>query len=262
MQTINKSRLTEAAAAILHAAVEPNDGREGVPGVVAMATDRDANIYEGAAGKRELGQPQPMTTDTVVCLWSTTKAITGTAVMQLVEEGKISLDDPAKKYVPEIAEIGVLEGFDAAGEPIVRAPKSDITVEQLLLHTAGFGYDFFNHDLVKYGQKKNVPSVATSSMASLRSVLLFDPGEQWEYGSNIDWAGKVVEGVTGKRLGDVMRERIFEPLGMNDTGFEISSAQRARRAITHYRAVDGKLTAAPDFDLPQNPEQHMGGHGL
>ena len=182
METINKSSLKDAADEVLRTTVEPKDGTEGAPGVIAMATDRDANIYEGAAGKREIGQPQPMTTDTVICLWSTTKAITGAAVMQLVEEGKIGLSDPARNYVPEIADIQVLDGFDDKGEPRVRPPKADITVEQLLLHTAGFGYDFFNYDLIKYGQKKNVPSVATSSMASLRSVLLFDPGERWEYG--------------------------------------------------------------------------------
>lgn len=262
METLEKPGLKDAADAVLQRAVAPTDGRDGVPGVVAMATDRNANIYEGAAGKRELGQAQPMTTDTVICLWSTTKAITGVAVMQLVEEGRISLDDPAKKYVPEIAEIGVLAGFDDSGEPQVRPPKSDITVAQLLLHTAGFGYDIFNYDLIKYGEKKHVPSVATSTMASLRSVLLFDPGERWEYGTNIDWAGKVVEGATGKRLGEVMRERIFEPLGMNDTGFELAPATRPRRAATHHRGTDGKLTANPGFELPANPEQHMGGHGL
>lgn len=257
-----KTGLKEALDNVLHEAVHPASGMDGVPGVVAMATDRNGTIYEGAAGVRQLGQGETMTVDTVVAIWSCTKAITGATVMQLVEDGKISLDDPAKKYVPEIADVQVLDGFDAHGEPKMRAPKSDITVGQLLLHTAGFGYDFFNHDLIKYGEKKHVPSVATSSMASLRSALLFDPGERWEYGSNIDWAGKVVEGATGKRLGEVMRERIFAPLGMHDTGFELQPGQRPRKASTHNRGTDGKMTAAPDFELPPNPEQHMGGHGL
>ena len=237
-------------------------GLPGVPGVVAMATDRKGNIYEGAAGKRELGKDQAMTTDTVFAIFSCTKAVTGAAAMQLVEDGKIKLDDPAKKYTPEIADIQVLEGFDASGEPKVRPPKRDITVSQLLLHTAGFGYDIFSHDLVKYGQVKGVPSVVSGAMASLRSVLLFDPGERWEYGTNIDWAGKVVEGATGKRLGEVMQERIFEPLGMNDTAFTMTPSMIPRRASMHQRGDDGKLTALPDFVLPQAPEQHMGGHGL
>ena len=174
---------------------------DGVPDVVSMATDRNGTIYEGAVGSRRLGQGAPMTVDTVVAISSCTKTITGTTVMQLVEEGKISLDDPAKTDVPEIAQLQVLDGFDDHGDPKMRAPKSDMTVGQRLLHTAGFGYDFFNNDLIKYGEKKHVPSVATSSMASLCSALLFDPGERSEYGSNIDWAGfELKQGNVRERL--------------------------------------------------------------
>ena len=244
---------------MLRGAVEQENG---VPGVVAMATDRDGNFYEGAAGERALGGGQEMTTDTVFAIFSCTKAITGVAVMQLVEEGVLGLDDPAKEYAPEIAEIQVLEGFDDAGEPRVRPPASDVTVGQLMLHTAGFGYDFFNHDLVQYGEKRDVPSVVSASQASLNSALLFDPGERWEYGSNIDWVGKVVEGARGKRLGEVMRERIFGPLGMDDTAITMSDSMRSSRASMHQRGEDGTLTPLPDFELPQDPEQHMGGHGL
>ncbi len=254
-----KEAVKEAAERVLHGVAEHENG---VPGVVAMATDRQDNFYEGAAGKRELGKDQEMTTDTVFAIFSCTKAVTGVTVMQLIEEGKLSLDDPAKKFVPEIAEIQVLEGFDADGEPQVRPPNSDITVGQLMLHTAGFGYDFFNEDLLAYGEVRDVPSVITSSMASLRSVLLFDPGERWEYGTNVDWVGKVVEEARGQRLGEVMRERIFEPLSMNDTGFEISSSMRPRLATIHQRGEDGELTPLPDLELPQEPEQDMGGHGL
>ena len=256
-----KSGLKEAADDVLREAVAGN-GSPGVPGVIAMATDRNGNVYEGAAGKRSLAGSEPMTLDTVVGIWSCTKAITGVALMQLVEEGKIALDDAAKKYVADIAEIAMLDGFDASGEPVLRPPKSDVTVGQLMLHTAGFGYDIFNENLLRYGQKKEVPSVATSSLASLRSVLLFDPGTQWEYGCNIDWVGRVVEAVRGKRLGEVLRERIFEPLNMHDTGFRISPEMRPRRATIHQRGEDGTFTALPDFELPQEPEIEMGGHAL
>jgi methyl acetate hydrolase len=251
-----KEAVKEVADRVLRDAAERENG---VPGVVAMATDREGNFYEGAAGKRELGKDQAMTTDTVFAIFSCTKAVTGVTVMQLVEEGVLSLDDPAKKFVPEIADIQVLEGVN--GEPRVRPPNSDITVRQLMLHTAGFGYDFFNQDLVSYGEARDVPSVITSSMASLRSVLLFDPGSRWEYGTNIDWVGKVVEEARGQRLGEVMRERIFEPLGMDDTSFEISSSMRPRLATIHQRGEDGELTPT-DIELPQEPEQHMGGHAL
>ena len=249
----------EAIHRVLEGAV---DQENGVPGVVAMATDRDGTFYEGVAGERELGGGQEMTPDTVFSIFSCTKAVTGVAVMQLVEEGEISLGDPAKEYAPEIANIEVLEGFDDAGEPRTRPPRSDVTVEQLMLHTAGFGYDFFNHDLITYGEKRDVPSVVTATQASLDSVLLFDPGDQWEYGSNIDWVGKVVEGVRGRRLGDVMHERIFEPLGMESTAFTMTDDMRPRRASMHQRGADGTLTPLPDFELDQDPEQHMGGHGL
>ncbi|QIN80359.1 serine hydrolase [Rubrobacter marinus] len=249
----------EGADRVLRGVAERENG---VPGVVAMATDRGGNFYEGAAGEREVGGGGPMTADTVFAIFSCTKAVTGVTVMQLVEEGVLGLDDPAREYAPEIAEIGVLEGFDGSGEPRVRPPSSDVTVGQLMLHTAGFGYDFFNHDLVKYGEARGVPSVVTATMASLNSVLLFDPGERWEYGSNIDWVGKVVEGARGKRLGEVMRERVFEPLGMNDTAFTMTPSMRERRATIHQRGDDGALVPLSGFELPQEPEQHMGGHGL
>jgi methyl acetate hydrolase len=234
----------------------------GAPGVVAMATDRKGNIYEGAAGKRELGKDVAMTTDSVMCIFSCTKALTGVTLMQLVEEGKVSLDDAAKKYVPELADFKVLEGFDAAGKPKLRAPKSDITVRHLMLHTAGFCYEFFSHDDLKFRTVNNIPTVVSCTPASIKTVLLHDPGERWTYGVNIDWVGKVVEAVRGKRLGEVMKERIFTPLAMNDTGFTMSPSMKARRATIHDRAQDGKLTPLPDLELPQPPDMDMGGHGI
>jgi methyl acetate hydrolase len=226
-----------------------------------MATDRDANVYEGAAGVRRLGADQPMTTDTVFAIFSTTKAITGTAVLQLVEEGRLDLDAPAREYAPAIGALKVIDGFDAAGAPILRAPKREITTRMLLLHTAGFGYDFFNETYARLAREHGQPSVVTASRASIETPLLFDPGEKWEYGSNIDWCGQVVEGITGKRLGAVFAERIFAPLGMTDTTFEITDALRARVAGMHARGADGSLTPI-DFELTATPEVHMGGHGL
>ena len=237
-------------------------GSPHVPGVVAMATDRNGTIYEGAAGKRVLGADADMTTDSVFAIWSTTKAITGTAVLQLAEEGRVDLDAPAKTYAPDIGKLQVLDGFDAAGQPKLRAPKRDITTRMLLLHTAGLGYDIFNEHYLRLTQEHGQPGVATASKAALNTPLLFDPGEQWEYGSNIDWAGQVVEGVAGKRLGEVMQERIFAPLGMADTAFTMTPSMRSRLARTHQREADGSLTPLNDFELPQEPEVHMGGHGL
>ena len=169
---------------------------------------------------------QAMTTDTVFAIFSTTKAITGTAIMQCVEEGKLDLDAPAKTYVPDIGKLQVLEGFDADGKPKLRAPKRDITTRMLMLHTAGLGYDFFNANYIRLAQEHGQPSVITCSKASLMTPLLFDPGDKWEYGSNIDWCGQVVEGIRGKRLGEVMKERIFAPLGMEDIAFSLTPSMR------------------------------------
>jgi methyl acetate hydrolase len=247
-----------AADAVLKGVVT-SDPR--VPGVVAMATDRKRNIYEGALGKRRLDQDADMTTDSVFAIFSTTKAITGTAVLQLVEDGKLDLDAPAKNYAPDIGTLQVIEGFDDSGNPKLRPPKRDITTRMLMLHTAGFGYDFFNEHYNRLANEKGQPSVITASKKALMTPLLFDPGERWEYGSNIDWCGQIIEGITGKRLGDVCKERIFTPLGMNETSFTLTPAMRERLAGMHQRNADGSLTPL-DFELPADPELHMGGHGL
>ncbi|WP_425101005.1 serine hydrolase domain-containing protein [Tropicibacter sp. S64] len=232
-----------------------------VPGVVAMVTDRDGDIYSGAAGERRLGG-DAMTEDTVMAIFSTTKAIAGTAALQCVEEGLLDLDAPAKTYAPAIGELQVIDGFDEAGRPRLRAPKSDITTRQLMLHTAGFGYDFFNETYARMATDHGQPSVVTGSRACIETPLLFDPGERWEYGTNIDWVGQVVEGIRGKRLGEVMRERVFDPLGMQDIAFTRTDAMKARTATIHARGEDGSLTPMDDFALPDDPEVHMGGHGL
>lgn len=229
-----------------------------VPGVVAALTDGDRLTYAGAAGARALGGDAPMTLDTVFAIYSATKPITTTTCLTLVDDGSLDLDAPAAEFVPELGDVQVLTGFAADGAPALREPTRQITTRMLLQHTAGFGYDFFNESYNRLGP----PSVATGTMAALRTPLLFDPGTRWEYGSGVDWAGLVVEAITGQRLGDVMRERVFEPLGMVDTAFTMTPAMRTRRATMHQRRRDGSLRALPDFELPQQPEVQMGGHGL
>lgn len=232
-----------------------------VPGVVAMVTDREKDIYTGVAGERRLGG-EAMTSDTVMAIFSTTKAIAGTTALQCVEEGLLDLDAPAKNYAPAIGHLQVIEGFDESGQPNLRAPKCDVTTRQLMLHTAGFGYDFFNETYNRMATEHDQPSVVSASRASIETPLLFDPGEKWEYGTNIDWVGQVVEGVRGKRLGEVMQEHVFQPLGMNDIGFTRTDEMKNRTATIHARGEDGSLTPMDDFALPDNPEVDMGGHGL
>ena len=232
-----------------------------MPGLVAMAAAGGDVVYEGAFGTRTLGADAPMTKDTVVWIASMTKAITATAAMQLVERGKLALDRPASDVVPEIGAAQVLEGFDAQGKPRLRAPRRVPTLRQLLTHTAGYGYSIWRPDLARYEETTGTPSITTCQNAALRAPLLFDPGDRWEYGISIDWAGKMVEAASGARLDRYFAENIFGPLGMRETGFRISPAQRARLATVHQRGADDAL-APIEFEIPQDPEFLMGGGGL
>jgi CubicO group peptidase (beta-lactamase class C family) len=249
--------LKQAADAVLKLAVDEGE----VPGVVALATDRKGAIYEGAFGRRTLGQPAAMTMDTVVWIASMTKAVTGMAAMQLVERGKLELDAPAGKVVPALGSVQVLEGFDAAGQPRLRPPKRPVTLRHLLTHTAGFSYEIWNEAIGKYQQAKGVPGIISCENAALTTPLLFDPGERWEYGINIDWAGKMVEAASGMTLGAFMKENIFAPLGMNDTAFAMTPAMRQRLAKIHQRGEGGRLEAT-ELEIPQAPQFEMGGGGL
>jgi len=243
--------------AILRQAVES----ESMPGVVAVAATDDGIVYEGAFGKRELGKEAPMTLDTVVWIASMTKAITATAAMQLVERGQLSLDRPAADLVPELGAAKVLDGFDPAGHPRLRAPKRAITLRHLLTHTAGFAYEIWNTSVAQYQTVTTTPGITTCTNAALTTPLMFDPGDRWEYGINIDWAGKMVEAASGQRLDRYFQENVFGPLGMKDTSFKLSPSQRARLASVHQRGEDGRL-APIEFGLPEDPEFLMGGGGL
>ncbi len=232
-----------------------------VPGVVAAATNRNETIYEGGFGERALGGATAMSPDTVVWIASMTKAITGMAAMQLVEQGKLALDAPASDVIPDLGEVEILDGFDDAGQPITRAPKQHITLRHLLTHTAGFSYEIWNPSILRYQEAKGIPGITTCKNAALRTPLMFEPGERWDYGINIDWAGKMVEAASGQRLGAYMQANIFDPLGMTSTAFKITPEMRSRLAKIHQRDDSGQLTPI-DLDVTQEPEFEMGGGGL
>ncbi|MBU2580624.1 MAG: beta-lactamase family protein [Alphaproteobacteria bacterium] len=233
-----------------------------VPGIVAMATGCDDIIYEGAFGKRVLGDPAPMTLDTVMWIASMTKPLTTAAALQLVERGKLQLDTPAARVIPEIANAQVLEGFNADGTPRTRPPARQITLRHLLTHTAGFGYDMWSADLVRYQDAMGIPGIVSCRNSALTTPLLFDPGERWFYGISIDWAGKMVEAASGKQLGEYFHENILAPLGMTSTAFTINGDMRARLAKIHQRGGDGALSPLMEFEVPQDPDFEMGGGGL
>jgi methyl acetate hydrolase len=225
-----------------------------VPGVVAIGATDKGIAYEGAFGPS-------ITADSVFWIASMTKAITATACMQLVEQGKLRLDQPMGKLLPQLESPKVLDGFDADGRPKLRPAKSEITLRHLLTHTAGFTYSTWSEPMAKYEKVTGTPFVGECKNATFSLPLEFDPGERWQYGINIDWVGKTVEAVSDQSLEMYFRENIFAPLGMTDTGFLISSAQKARVAPMSQRQEDGTLKPMA-FEMPQRPEFFMGGGGL
>ena len=232
-----------------------------VPGVTAAVTDRDGLIYESGFGERAIDSGIAMTADSVGWIASMTKAITGTAAMQLVEQGKIDLDEPAGTWAPYLAEVQVLEGFGENNKPVLRAPKRPITLRHLLTHTAGFGYANWDTSINRYVETTQLPTSNSGDIRGLMTPLLFDPGDRWQYSTAIDWAGLIVEKISGQSLGTYMHQHIFMPLGMTDTGFKISDAMRSRKATMHRRIEGGKLETT-QMETPQNPPAEMGGGGL
>src|SRR5579871_3523719 len=232
-----------------------------IPGVVAVAASGNEIVYEGAFGKRDLSKDAVMTLDSVFWIASMTKAVTTAGAMQLVEQGKLALDEPIGKLLPDLASPQVLEGFDAKGEAKLRPAKGAITLRHLMTHTAGFCYELWNSDKAAYLEKTGTPGITTCQNAALKTPLASDPGTRWEYGTNIDYVGKAVEAASGKKLDAYLRDHIFAPLGMSDTGFKITDDMRKRLVGMHVRGEDGKLAPLP-FELEQNPEFHMGGGGL
>ncbi len=250
--------LKEQADQLLSAAVA--DGA--VPGVVALATNAEGTYYEGGFGERIQGDGVEMTPDTVVWLASMTKAITGAAAMQLVEQGKLDLDEPASQVLPELAERQVLEGFDDAGQPVLRPAKGEITLRQLLTHTGGFVYDLWNSDFARYFELTETPAILSCMNAALDIPLAFDPGSRWDYGIGIDWAGKMVEAESGQSLGAYFRDNLFAPLGMDSTAFRLTDEMRGRMAKVHARLGEREFELQRELEVPQEPEFEMGGGGL
>jgi methyl acetate hydrolase len=231
-----------------------------VAGVTAAVTDKDGLLYEGGFGERAAGGGVAMTPDTVCMIASMTKAVTGTAAMQLVERGVLDLDEPAAKWAPYLGEVQVLEGFADDGTAQMRPPKRPITLRHLLTHSAGFGYARWNELIDRYSKQEKLPDAYTGDIRGLMTPLVFDPGERWLYSIGIDWAGKVIEAATGKGLGTVMRENIFEPLCMTSTSYFISPDMRAHLAKIH-RRQGGKLVPL-NMERQQDPLVENGGGGL
>lgn len=232
-----------------------------IAGLSAAAADEHGTIYQSAFGRRGLDSPARMTADSVFRIASMTKAITGAAAMQMVEQGKLSLDQPANEILPFLADTKVLLGFDAKDNPILRAPKTRITLRNLLTHTAGFVYDTWNADMHRYAQITGLPAARTGKLEALTAPLSFDPGERWEYGINIDIAGRMVEAASGLDLETYMQRHLFQPLGMADTSFDPRPEWQDRMTEVHARQPDGSLKQLRSA-APAPREFYPGGGGL
>lgn len=220
-------------------------------GVAAMVVDRDGVLYENA-----FGEAKP---DTLFRNASMTKAVATTAALQLLDQGRLELDAPVSSILPEFRDLQVLDGFDESG-PMLRPPKTQPTIRQLMNHTAGVGYFFLNERLLRYCGETGTPSVLEGKRTALSAPLVNDPGTVWEYGMNIDWLGLVVEKLTGQTLGEYLTEHVWGPLGMTDSTFSPSEEQRARLLPVRMRAADGSLQPT-ELDLPAVSEWDAGGHG-
>jgi methyl acetate hydrolase len=212
--------------------------RKDVPGVVALVTDRERVLYQGAFGVADVSTGRPLTQDAIFRIASMTKPVTSVALMQLVEQGRIGLDDPASKYLPELAELKVFESFDpATGAYKVRPASRPATVRHFLTHTSGLAYPFTSEIWRDFKPR-------AGETYPFGGPLLFDPGERWHYSTSTDVAGKLVEAVSGKKLEDYFREHIFAPLKMNDTSYNVPEAKGPRLVAQQQRSgerMDGAI---------------------
>lgn len=232
-----------------------------VPHVAAIAADRDGVVYEGGAGVRVVGESSDrVTTSTQFRIMSMTKMVCTAAALQQIERGDLEMEAPVDAYLPEFADVQVLEGFDG-DRPKLRPAGGRATVRQLITHTAGLGYWFWNADLVKYQDVTGLPNVVVGSADAFRAPMVADPGARFEYGINIDWLGKVVEAVAGKTLDVVIKDGITGPLGMDDTMFRLDAARLENCVTLHLKGADGSWASAGEL-LNQNPDWWAGGHGL
>ncbi|MFM0646978.1 serine hydrolase [Paraburkholderia bryophila] len=223
----------------------------GIHGIAAVVVDRNGPLFHHAAGEAS--------EHTMFRNASMTKAVATTAALQFVEKGLLNLDATVESILPAFGELQVLDGFDG-DTPRLRAPASKATVRQLMTHTAGLGYFFLSEKLMRYHEVTGVPHPLSGQKQSFSAPLVNDPGTVWEYGTNTDWLGLVVEKLAGQSLGSYIRQHVYEPLGMNDSTFEPNADQRGRLLRVMQRQASGTLAPAT-IDLPPVSEWDAAGHG-
>lgn len=233
--------------------------QQDTPYLVAMTGNRAGVTWSGAAGQAAPGKPADL--NTVFRIFSMSKAVGSMAAMMLMDRGKLSADATVQSILPEFADMKLLDGFDAMGQPLLRAPRVQATVRHLATHTSGLAYEFWNARMGRCMAATQAPSILAGTKSSAFYPLQFEPGTQWDYGIGIDWLGLVVQKVAGQSIDQFCHEQIFSPLAMNDTSFEVSDSQLPRLASVKIRGEDGQFG---DFALapPANPEFYGMGHAL
>jgi methyl acetate hydrolase len=231
-----------------------------VPHVVAIAADGDGVIYECGIGPRSPGEDATVDGDTRFRIMSMTKIVVTVTALRLMEQLKLDLDAPVEEYCREFADVQVLERIDD-GRPITRPPTVKATVAQLITHTSGLAYGFWNASMRAWAQAAHAPSVLSGSNQVFDAPMVAEPGTEFIYGVGTDWLGKVVEAAAGRGLDEVVRQAITEPLGMTETGFALSDEHRAGVAPVHRRAPDGRW-AAGEAPLRPDPDYWSAGNGL
>lgn len=230
--------------------------RRKIPAVVAMAVDANRTLHQVAFGNRDSQSSVPVNGDSLFQIASMTKPITSVAALQLVEQSKITLDEPVAKFLPKLSSSQVLDGFTASGDPILRPAKSAITLRHLLTHTSGISYPTWHANMNRYAQK-SPPQGAIAPVVP----LMFDPGTNWQYGYSIDWAGRLVETISGLTLQQYFRQHILDPLNMKDTEFGVPPAKFDRLVASYNRTSDGKFNGGTRTQSAQ-PTDFNGGGGL
>ena len=215
-----------------------------IPGVVAVAANSDGIIYQEAVGKSNIAKDINITTESLFHIASMTKPITTVAVLQLVEQGKVNLDGAAADYLPHLVNVMVLEGYDKDGQPILKKPRTVMTVRNLLNHTSGYVYGVWHKHISTYLLENNISNSNQSGNGFLTVPLAFDPGAKWEYGIGLDWAGVLIETVSGQSLEEYFKQHILEPLQMNNTQFQLTKEQQSRLVIHYARSENGELIEA------------------
>ena len=213
----------------------------GIPGIVALVVDEDDVLYVSAHGRRDVARDLPMTTDTIFRIASMTKPIAASAIMMLVEEGKLSLDDPIGDYVSDYADARVIETFDAGDASFTTRPAAGpIRIRHLLSHSSGLAYPFASD---------TVSALNRAGINGADVPLLYDPGESWSYAGGIAIVGGVLESIEGMGLDEFLEQRLFEPLGMHETSFVVADENHDRVTTTHSRNASGAFVEQP------NPER-------